>query len=101
MKIEDYNVIMNEIAQAMSDPTKVDVPKITTSLSKLRDDYGEVIAQNEKVTKDYDDTKKAYEEALKYNMQLFLDRGVKQSETAHIEDKDESIEISDLDLSDL
>lgn len=96
MKIEDYNAIMTDIAQSLSDQ-----PKVTTLLSKLRDDYNEMTASLDNKTKEADKHKKDYEDALKYNMQMFLERGVKPQEQtkpeSHTDEK--KLNCSDLDLS--
>jgi hypothetical protein len=101
MKTEDYNLIMTQIGEGLADPEKVDVPKITSLLSKVRDDYGETQAELTKVTEERDTNKKAYEEAIKYNMQMFLSKAVKTAEPQKelsLDDKKPSF--NDLDLSD-
>lgn len=96
MKADEYNAIMADIAQNLSDQ-----PKVTTLLDKLRTDYGEVTATLTTAQKENEQVKKAYEDAQKYNMQLFLEKGFKSEQktiTADSEDKKKSF--SSLDLSD-
>lgn len=96
MKIEEQNALLVEIAESLADQ-----PKVTTLLSRLREDYTQVSATLEKAQSDAETNKKNYEDALKYNMQLFKERAVQappqQTNVTQSEDKKS---FSDLDLKD-
>lgn len=101
MKIEEYNAVISEITQAIADPTKVDIPKITAGLAKINDGFSENVSALDTATKEAKANKEAYEGAVKYNMQLFQEKAVKPATTTTVtppEDKKQSI--SGLDLSD-
>lgn len=96
MKQDEYNAIMADIAQNLSDQ-----PKVTSLLDKLRTDYGEVTASLATKEKEADTVKKAYEDAQKYNMQLFLERGFKTEQTQQSQQEgNKKLSYSDLDLTD-
>jgi hypothetical protein len=95
MKAEEHEAILNDIALNMSDPAKV-----TSLLSQLRNDYHDVttniVTNDEKLKK----LEQANKDLQQYNMALFLERGVKTTETTTTtttEDKKRSFD--ELDLS--
>lgn len=94
MKPEEHIALMKEIATNLEDPVKV-----TALLTKVSDDYADVTTElltAQEITKNLTTTNA---ELQKYNMDLFLSRGVKNQPTNEVIPEEKEIKISDLDLS--
>lgn len=94
MKADEFNAIMADIAQNLSD-----APKVTSLLDKIRTDFTETQTELLTAQQEADKNKKAYEEAQKYNMQLFLERGVKSATQETTTQTETKVSVADLDLS--